>query len=182
MISPTIVVLLVVLAPRGECSDGHHYYVTAENGSDCPPFMPCHSLSRYVQDTDAYFTSDTVIEFLPGLHELNRSGYVWIMAVENLTIIGSSSFINNQLDYSYSDSVVNCTNFAGFMFMLARDLRIINITFSNCGAIFPIPLPMVGSYITLQSLKLRHFCWMESRLKRTMDMGCWLGTFGVVHR
>ena len=117
MISPTIVVLLVVLAPCGECSDGHHYHVTAENGSDCPPFMPCHSLSHYVQNTDAYFTSDTVIEFLPGLHKLNHSGYVWIMLVENLTIIGSRSFNHNQLlDYRYSESIVNCTNFSGFLF------------------------------------------------------------------
>ena len=149
MISPTIVVLLVVLAPCGECSDGHHYYVTAENGSDCPPFMPCHSLSHYVQDTDAYFTSDTVIEFLPGLHELNNSGYVWIVAVENLTIVGSSSFVSNHLYYRYSDSVVFCTKFSGFMFILARDLGIINITFSNCGAKSPIPIPFFGSYAAL---------------------------------
>ena len=115
---------------RDECSGGH-YYVTAENGSDCPLFMPCHSLSHYVQDTDAYFTSDTVIEFLPGLHELNCSGYVKIVAVENLTIIGSSTFIDYQLDYRYSDSVVNCIDFSGFFFLLTIDLRIVNITFSN---------------------------------------------------
>ena len=150
MISPAVVVLLVVLVLCGECSDGHHYYVTAENGSDCPPFVPCHSLSHYVQDRDTYFTSDTVIEFLPGLHKLNHSGHVLIELVENLTIIGSSSFKNNQLDYRYSDSVILCTSLSGFTFAFVRDLGIINITFSNCGAILPLPLGIIfTSYIAL---------------------------------
>ena len=90
-----------------ECRAAHHYYVTATNGSDCPPTFPCHPLNYYVQDAASYFTSNTV-EFLPGLHELNYTGHVFITLVGNLTLIGTDSNVNTFTRCNHSDSIVFC--------------------------------------------------------------------------
>jgi len=67
--------LLALLVTVHECGAAHHYYVTATNGSDCPLTFPCHPLNYYVPNDASYFTFNTVVEFLPGLHELN---YIYI--------------------------------------------------------------------------------------------------------
>ena len=107
---------LCSIATIHECRAAHHYYVTATNGSDCPPTSPCHPLNYYVQNAASYFTSNTVVEFLPGLHEFNYTGIVLISHARNLTLIGSDSNVNTSTRCSHSDSIVFCTNYSGFLF------------------------------------------------------------------
>ena len=117
-----------------ESTTAHHYYVTATNGSDCPPSVHCHPLKYYVQNPSSYFTSDTVVEFLPGLHELNHTGHVYIFQANNLTLVGSDSSAETPTGYSHLQSVVFCTDFTGFFFSLITDLKILNMHFSHCGS------------------------------------------------
>ena len=126
--------LVLKLVTAIESTTAHHYYVTAANGSDCPPSVPCHPLKYYVQNPSSYFTSDTVVEFLPGLHELNHTGHVYILQANNLTLVGSDSSAETPTGYSHLQSVVFCTDFTGFFFNLITDLKILNMRFSHCGS------------------------------------------------
>ena len=136
MLCSTVLPLLVLLVTVHECSTAHHYYVTATNGSDCPPTFPCHPLNYYVQNAESYFTSNTVVEFLPGLHELNYTGHVFILFARNLTLIGSDSNVNTSTKCSHSDSIVFCTDYSGFFFAFINGLNIMNLHFTHCGALF----------------------------------------------
>ena len=51
------------------------YYVKADNNSICS-HNPCKTLSEYTQNVSAYFTSDTQIVFLPGLHIYPESKHI----------------------------------------------------------------------------------------------------------
>ena len=134
MLCSTVLTLLGVIATVHECRAAHHYYVTATNGSDCPLTFPCHTLNYYVQNVASYFTSNIVVEFLPGLHELNYTGHVFIMLIRNLTLIGSDSHMSISTRCSHSDSIVFCTDYFGFVFWMIHDLKIVNLQFTHCGA------------------------------------------------
>ena len=73
------------------------------------------------------------------------------MLVENLTLIGSSSFVESPDGYSYSDTVVFCTNYSGFFFGFVTELKITNITFTHCGA--ASPLSFLLGYIALSFME-----------------------------
>ena len=135
MLCSTLLPLLVLLVTVHECGAAHHYYVTATNGSDCPLTFTCHPLNYYVQNAASYFTSNTVVEFLPGLHELNYTGHVFILLVRNLTLIGSDSHVNTSTRCSHSDSIVFCTDYSGFFFGFINGLNIMNLHFAHCGAL-----------------------------------------------
>ena len=136
MLCSAVLTLLGLIATVHECRAAHHYYVTATNGSDCPPTFPCHPLNYYVQNSASYFTSNTVVEFLPGLHELNYTGQVFIVLARNLTLIGSDSHTNTSTKCSHSDSIVFCTDYTGFIFGFINGLNIMNLHFAHCGAPF----------------------------------------------
>ena len=138
MLCSTVLSLLVLIVTIYECRAAHHYYVTATDGSDCPPTFPCHPLNYYVRNAASYFTSNTVIEFLPGLHELNYTGLVLISHARNLTLIGSDSHVNMSTRCSHSDSIVFCINYSGFLFVGINGLSIIKLHFTHCGAALPI--------------------------------------------
>ena len=135
MLCSTVLTLLVLLGIVHECGAAHHYYVTATNGSDCPPTFPCHPLNYYAQNAELYFTSNTVVEFLPGLHELNYTGHVFILFARNLTLIGSDSHMNTSTRCSHFDSIVFCTNYSGFLFGFINGLNIMKLHFAHCGAV-----------------------------------------------
>ena len=147
------VLMLLFVAVGGKSNDSHHYYVTAnDNSSDCPPSSYCHTLGEYVQQQHDIFASNTTVEFLPGLHELNKDGVIFISFVKNLTLIGSSSFVESPDGYSYSDTVVFCTNYSGFLFTNVTELKITNITFTHCGA--APPWPFLLTYIALGFMEI----------------------------
>ena len=149
MLCSTVLPLLVLLATVYECRAAHHHYVTATNGSDCPLTFPCHPLNYYVQNAASYFTSNTVVEFVPGLHELNYIGHVFITLARNLTLIGSECNVKPSTRCSHSDSIVFCTDYMGFIFVKIRSLNIVNLQFAHCGAVLysgSIPkLPLIDT-------------------------------------
>ena len=121
MLAYKVMILVVLTSASGEGSRSHHYYVTTNNSSDCPPFSHCQTLSEYTQQHDNIFVSNTIVEFLSGLHEMNSTGLILIASVKNLTLIGSDSFMESPDGYSYSDSVVFCTNHSGLFFGMLQN-------------------------------------------------------------
>ena len=165
MLCSTVLPLLVLIATIYKCRAAQHYYVTATDGSDCPLTFPCHPLNYYVQNPAAYFTSNTVIEFLPGLHVLNYTGIVIISHARNLTLIGSDSHVNASTRCNHSDSIVFCTNYSGFFFGKINGLNIIKLYFTHCGATLrsesspelqSIYIPFLDIYFALAMFHMRN--------------------------
>ena len=63
------------------------YFVKPNESTRC--LAPrCHTLSHYLENTTRYFTSNTRITFLHGVHEINKSGVLLIQNVFSLTLTG----------------------------------------------------------------------------------------------
>ena len=184
MVCSTVLTLLVLLVTVHECGAAHHYYVTATNGSDCPPTFPCHPLNYYVQNAASYFTSNTVVEFLPGLHELNYTRHIFILFVRNLSLIGSNFQTNTSTKCSHSDSVVFCTGYAGFLFGMVNDLKIMNLHVTHCGAVlypksFP-KLPFIDTGFLKVYIALLMFYVQNLVISRvTVEKSYGFGVFAV---
>ena len=146
---------------------------TATNDSDCPRTFPCHPLNYYVQNAASYFTSNTVVQFLPGLHELNYTGHVYIAFARNLTLIGSESNVNTSTKCSHSDSIVFCTDYAGFVFWMIRDLKIVNLQFTHCGAaLYSEALPEVSKvYFALAILQVQNLVISRVTIEKSYGFG-----------
>ena len=180
MLCSAVLPLLVLIATVHECRAAHHYYVTATNGSDCPLTFPCHPLNYYVQNAESYFTSNTVVEFLPGLHELNYTGHVFVTLARNLTLIGSESNVKPSTRCSHSDSIVFCTDYAGFFFVMISGLNIVNLHFSHCGAVlysdsFP-KLPLIDTaflkvYIALATWQVQNLVISRVTIEKSYGFG-----------
>ena len=85
--------IVAVLVTILTLSSGHatqtEYFVTPNEDTPCPA-LPCHTLSHYLENTTLYFTSNTTISFLQGVHEINKSE-MRTENVINLTLTGYSS-------------------------------------------------------------------------------------------
>ena len=76
--------ILVTLLTLGHAFQTE-YFVKPNESTRCPT-LPCHTLSYYLENTTRYFTSNTGINFLQGVHEINKSGVLLIQNVFNLTL------------------------------------------------------------------------------------------------
>ena len=64
----------------------------------------CHNLQHYLLNITKYFTSNTQLLFLPGLHYLHTD--LIIQNVHNISLIGNKAAINNEL----LDTVIQCNS------------------------------------------------------------------------
>ena len=88
----------------------------------------CHNLSYYASDPSLYFSTDTTLTFLEGVHYLYEP--VTISGVSNLTLQDSSHWTVRE-----STVVIHCLNSeAGLSFVNWTGITINNITFESCGA------------------------------------------------
>ena len=72
--------------------------------------LHCHNLQYYLQNSSEYFTSNTQLLFLPGLHHLNTD--LVIQNVHNVSIIGKNTSSIIQCDLSVGVIMKNITNLA----------------------------------------------------------------------
>ena len=94
----------------------------------------CHEFSYYLEDPSLYFSSDTILIFLEGVHYLNEP--VTISGVSNLTLQGEGE-LQDGSHWTVRESTVkiNCLHsVAGLFFVNWTDITINSITFENCGA------------------------------------------------
>ena len=106
------------------------FYVVASSSTSCPNVQACYTLTDLVLNPSQYFTSDTIITFLPGSHQTNitREFSVLIKDVRNISMIGYDHTNTN------SKSVIQCTGPFGFAFKKVTTLKIANLRFASCGA------------------------------------------------
>ena len=101
------------------------YFVKPDESTPCP-VLPCHTLSYYLENTTRYFTSNTKIIFLHGVHEINRSGVLLFKNGFNLTLSG----------YNASDSnaaKIICKQPATLKFNNIENLVISHLSVLYCG-------------------------------------------------
>ena len=126
------------------------FYIIPSSNTGCPR-DPCYTLTDVVQDPTQYFTSNTVIIFLPGYHQTktNREPSVLIKNVRNISMIG--------YDPTNSDlkSVIHCTGSLGFAFINVTALKIAKLMFSFCGAEFPSNFTFNKRFVYPQDFKTK---------------------------
>ena len=114
--------LFVVLSVLcGACSTEGIYYVRPADVSTCQG-QPCHNLTYYSENSQLYFTSNTTLYFLPGEHIL---GHVIVTDVSNITLAGI---------VSSEHTILRCPGEGGILFMNCKEIYLLQLTFSNCGA------------------------------------------------
>ena len=126
--------LLVIVSTLSTLSSAHY---VASNLTDCPTLdntstILCHELSFYTNQTEAYFTDDSIFIFLEGTHSLED--VLLISDVNNLTLFGMG-----QLELGFEDTVMETTvvlsckkKKAGIMFINVTDLNLFGITITDC--------------------------------------------------
>ena len=109
-------------------------FVKPTNDTLCPQ-QPCHTLEHYAQSWQLYLTSNTVVQFLPGEHILERNWNVLsVENVSNLTLIGIDSVIPASTGIPVAASRISCRRGNTFFgFSNVSELFIARLTFSECG-------------------------------------------------
>ena len=85
----------------------------------------CHNLQHYLLNATKYFTSNTQLLFLAGLHHLHTD--LIIQNVHNISLIGSTA------NGTTPDTVIQCNSSAGVVMTNITNLVLSNMTINNCG-------------------------------------------------
>ena len=84
----------------------------------------CHNLQHYLLNITKYFTSNTQLLFLPGLHHLHSQ--LIIQNVHNISLIGSTA------NGTTLDTVIQCNLSVGILMNNITNLTLTDITIKNC--------------------------------------------------
>ena len=84
----------------------------------------CHNLQHYLLNITKYFTSNTQLLFLPGLHHLHT--HLIIQNVHNISLIGSTA------NGTTLDTVIQCNSSVAIVMTNITDLTLSDITVKNC--------------------------------------------------
>ena len=84
----------------------------------------CHNLQHYLLNTTKYFTSNTQLLFLPGLHHLHTD--LIIQNFHNISLTGSTA------NATTPDTVIQCNSSVGIVMTNITNLIVTNITVRNC--------------------------------------------------
>ena len=120
-----VAVLVTILTLTLGHATQTEYFVTPNEDTPCPA-LPCHTLSHYLENTTLYFTSNTTISFLQGVHEINKSEVLLIENANNLTLTG----------YSVSSShaaKITCMKPAVLKFSNIINLVVKHLSIFDCG-------------------------------------------------
>ena len=111
-------------------------FVKPTNDTSCPQ-QPCHTLEHYAQSWQLYLTSNTIVQFLPGEHVLERDwNQLAVQNVSNLILIGSDNVILDRLPLGVpmATSRISCRRGDTFFYFYnITGLLVTNLTFSECG-------------------------------------------------
>ena len=124
-----ILVAVVSLSLDVSADSLHYVYVRKDNSRTCP-YSPCNTLAYYATHTNQYFLSYTEVVFLPGNHSLIDM----TIDVENVTTFSMVGKNGNLTSWS-NRAVIQCGGGATVRFTLVRELKLENLTFTNCGKV-----------------------------------------------
>ena len=119
-----ILVAALLICTLSYCSAGKVYCVTpnATSCPSCPHSTNCTTLSKYAQDTELCFTSNTTMLFLPGHHALNTN--ITVTNVARLNMEGDTS--------SGNIAEIVCHGLVGLSFTNMVELKIYSLKFKAC--------------------------------------------------
>ena len=138
-----------LLLPRTVTAE--QFYVAPSSSPSCPEDH-CIALTDIVLNSSQYFTSNSVITFLPGLHQTNITGNLTVLIkdVRNISIVGYNYINNDSLK-----SVIHCTRLLGFAFINVTTLKIAKLSFSFCGMYFPSKFTDEKNFVYPPDVKTR---------------------------
>ena len=84
----------------------------------------CHNLQHYLLNVTKYFTSNTQLLFLPGLHHLHTD--LIIQNVHNISLIGSTA------NSATLDTVIQCNSSVGIVMTNITNLMMKNMVITGC--------------------------------------------------
>ena len=132
MVSQVFLQLLFLIV---ECA-ATEFWVRPDSISNCNTRQPCLTLSEYLQNTGHYFTSNSVLHFLPGNHTVSNTTQVIAQDVDNISLVGSAGH-----------ATVQCNGKLSFTFWKVLDLQISCISFIGCGLGVAGDLRFIGTEI-----------------------------------
>ena len=84
----------------------------------------CHNLQHYLLNITKYFTSNTQLLFLPGLHHLHTD--LIIQNVHNISLIGSTA------NGTTLDTVIQCNSSVGIVMANITNVTMMNMVITGC--------------------------------------------------
>ena len=124
----------------------------------------CHNLQHYLLNITKYFTSNTQLLFLPGLHHLHTD--LIIQNVHNISLIGGTAN-GTTLD----TVIIQCNSLAGIVMSNIADLSMANFMIENChidNNFLNIPLQIGMIFSHCYNVQLQNIIvWRSDHLYRT---------------
>ena len=143
---PSKVLLLTLLLAFLFTAEGAYQYITPDSsGSGCPSW-PCLTLEQYIRESDKFFTTGSMFEFLPGNHSLQTplnitdvsdvsfhgiASRVTVIAKAEVTVINCTRVHVSGLTFILYFNQKNKTSQSVFSFYDSREVVIANSTFLN---------------------------------------------------
>ena len=171
-ISAVILILMTLEFSFLSSEANKEYWVRPDySGSGCPRILPCLTLEHYLQNSTAYFTSNTTLYFLPGSHTIEGNESTWLIVtyVHSLYLLASEGTEGNPT------ATIECIRNVGFAFMFSEDIHLSGLAFVNCGsetptyvrntlfyAIFNSQLHAALAFVSVHSLIMEHVHVRES--------------------
>ena len=90
----------------------------------------CHNLQHYLLNITKYFTSNTQLIFLPGLHHLHT--HLIIQNVHNISLISSTA------NGTTLDIVIQCNSAVGILMINVTNLTLKDMIIKDCAANFSL--------------------------------------------
>ena len=69
----------------------------------------CENLEYYMNDTEQYFTSDTIFYFMKGVHFIEQYQTLLVHYISNLTLVGQKAMEQGQND-TQPKAVIKCAS------------------------------------------------------------------------
>ena len=86
----------------------------------CPDKRYCYSLQEIMHNTRVYFTSNTTLKFLPRIYNIKTESIVVVSDVNGLALVGNNT-------------IIQCFENFGFVFLNASNLTLQHLQFTHCG-------------------------------------------------
>ena len=94
------------------------------NSNTTCSMKPCYTLSPVMNNPSNYFTSNTIVVFPPGHHEVSTEGQLVIQNVNNISLVGDNN----------DSTMIRCVGEFGLAFINITNLTVSKFSFSLCGA------------------------------------------------
>ena len=112
---------------QDNCGSEMDIFVKPAGTLDCNGKQPCYNLSEYLSSPQHCFTSNTTVNFLPGIHLLEDS--ITVSEVNNLTLVGSSATSSQG-----PTAIIECGGAqGGLVFHHITNLSIRKLSLMHCG-------------------------------------------------